>query len=275
MSGVNDFQHRYGPWVIVTGASSGIGEHFARQLAAKGLHLILIARRIERIEALAAELRRDCAVEVIALGLDLADAGFLDALREACGEREVGLVVSNAGLPAKGPLCEADPAALMSLLDVNARAPLLLARAFAPSLAQRGRGGLLLTGSIEGFHGFPHSTTYAASKAFLLSLGEGLWGELRESGVDVLVLLPGATDTEVLAKSGVDREDMVTGVMDPAEVARIGLDKLGGGRPWVIAGWPNRLMVGGMSFLPRWLRVLAGGKGMRDALEKHRARRES
>ncbi len=220
MTSEDDFRNRYGPWAIVTGASSGIGEHFARQLGARGIHLILIARRIERIEALAAELRRNCAVEVIALELDLATADFLNGLRAACGERDVGLVVSNAGLPAKGPLCETDPGALLSVLDVNARAPLLLARAFAPALIRRGRGGLLMTGSIEGFHGFPHSTVYAASKAFLLSLGEGLWGELRGCGVDVLVLLPGATDTEVLAKSGVDREDMVTGVMDPAEVAR-------------------------------------------------------
>ncbi len=272
MSTENDFCQRYGPWAVVAGASSGIGAEFARLLAEAGLHLILIARRSERLESMADELRAECGVEVSILELDLGRSDFLAAIRAACGDREVGLLVYNAGRPAKGPLCEADPDELEGVLNVNCRAPLLFAREFVPDLIRRGGGGLLLVGSIEGFQGFPYSGVYSASKAFLLSMGESLWAEVRGVGVDVLVLLPGATDTELLAKSGVDREDMVTGVMGPAAVARIGLDQLGKGRPSVIAGNVNRLMIGAMSMLPRRLRVLAGGKGIRDALDKHRDR---
>ncbi len=139
MSLSEDFARKYGPWAVVTGASSGIGEHFAKQLAAEGLHLVLVARRADRIERLAVELRDAHGVEVEALPLDLGRPDFLEPIFAACAGKEVGLVVSNAGTGLKGPHHEAAPEKLASMLDVNCRAPMLLARAFAPRLIERRR----------------------------------------------------------------------------------------------------------------------------------------
>ena len=262
---------RYGPVALVTGASSGIGREFARLLAVAGLDLVLVARRRDRIEALAKDLSQAHGVEVAALPLDLARRDFLDVLLPFCEGRDIGLVVSNAGLGAKGLLDETPRQTLEAVLDVNCRAPLLLAHAFVPRLRARGRGGVILTGSIEAYTPTPWSVGYSASKAFARALGEGLWGELRGCGIDVLALAPGATDTEMLPASGMDARDMPTGVMTPAEVARQGLERLGGG-PSHITGGVNRALVGFLSILPRRLALLAAGRGMRDAIERGRRR---
>jgi short-subunit dehydrogenase len=268
-----DFETRYGPWALVTGASSGIGEAFAHLLAEAGIHLLIVARRGDTLNALAKELSGKHGVEVEALSLDLGQPDFLDSLLEACDGKDIGLVVSNAGIAAKGAYVEMKPQELTRLLDVNCRAPLLLAQAFLPRLKQRGRGGFLITGSLEGFQAYPYSVPYAATKAFVHSLGEGLWGEMRGSGIDVLVLAPGATDTELLPLTGMDVSDMPTGVMSSREVALVGLKQLQSG-PTVIAGFVNRLMMGMLGLMPRRWAILAGGKGMQDAMKKSQARQE-
>jgi short-subunit dehydrogenase len=262
------FLEKYGPWALVTGASSGIGEQFARVLAEAGFDLVLVARRTERIEKLAEELRGSHGVAVEPRTLDLCEPDFLAPLARACEGKDIGLIVSNAGIGAKGLCHEAQREQLTQVLHANCRAPLLLAHAFVPALIERGRGGLLLTASIEGFVGFPYSAAYAATKAFVTSFGEGLWGELREHGVDVLVLAPGATDTELLPKSGFDPRDMA-GLMSPERVARLALHRLGRG-PLYVPGILNRAFVGFLSLLPRRLAVLVAGRGMRAALEKAR-----
>jgi short-subunit dehydrogenase len=263
---------RYGPWAIVTGASSGIGDAFARGLASEGFDLVLVARRKERLEALAAELREPDGggrnVEV--LELDLTRANFIEAITTCCEERDIGLVVSNAGAGAKGPFDETPLEQKHAMLELNCRAPMILADTFIPRFKQRGRGGLIITSSIESVVGFPYSATYAATKAFATALGEGLWGELDGSGVDVLVLEPGSTDTETLALQGMNAKDMA-GLMQPASVARTALDRLGRG-PVVIAGRMNRLLMGMLSWLPRKMAIRAVGKGIKDAIEKGRAR---
>src|SRR5262249_5999725 len=154
------FADRYGPWALVTGASSGIGEAFARALAARGLHLVLTARRVPELEALAASLRAEHHDEVRVAGVDLARGGFLPALTAACAGVDVGLIVANAGFGLKGEHHEQDPERLTAMLSVNCLAPMLLANAFAPRLIARGRGGILFTSSIESFLPFPWSSAY-------------------------------------------------------------------------------------------------------------------
>jgi short-subunit dehydrogenase len=269
-----DFAARYGPTALVTGASSGIGEQFARVLASLGIDLVLVARRRDRLDALAAELRETRDVEVQTLPVDLAREDFLTPVLLACEGRDVGLVVSNAGFGAKGAHHETDVATLERVLAVNCRAPMLLAHAFAPQLIERGRGGILITGSIEAYQGLAYSAVYAASKAFARSLGEGLWEELRGHGVDVLVLSPGATDTEMLPNSGLSVEDMPTPVMTPESVARAGLEQLGRG-PDFVPGLVNRLFVSGIGLLPRRLVLGVTGRAMLGTLQQARRRRES
>jgi len=263
---VNDFHRRFGPWALVTGASSGIGEHFARQLAARGFDLVITARRLELLERLAAELRSEHGVQVAVVAADLARPDFLEAITQACTDKDIGLVVSNAGFGLKGPLHQAHAAQLEAMLRVNCLAPTLLAHAFAPKLLARRRGGLLFTGSIEGLVAFPWSTAYSASKAYLTFLGEGLWSELEQGGIDVLVLAPGSTDTAAPIMQGIDRSQLV-GLMSPGDVARHGLEQLGRA-PVFIPGWMNRAMVGLLGLLPRRIGVRLAGKAMKTALAR-------
>jgi len=262
----DDFSHRYGPWALVTGASSGIGEQFARALAARGLNLIVTARRAALLEALAADIGHRHGVRVEVLALDLSRQDFLPALTAACADKDIGLVVSNAGFGLKGENHQQDAAQLTAMLNVNCHAPMIVAWHFAPRLIERGRGGLLITSSMEGFVAFPYSAAYSATKAFSRWLSESLWVELRPYGVDVMVLAPGATDTEALTLQGFDKNQM-TGVMTPADVVREALDRLGR-RPVVLTGWLNRVFVGFLTMLPRRAAVLIAGKGMKMAIEQ-------
>ena len=266
------FASRYGPWALVTGASSGIGEQFARQLAARGLNLVITARRGELLEHLAAELRGRQGVKVQVLVLDLSHQDFLPPLTTACAGKDIGLVVSNAGFGLKGEHHQLDATRLTAMLNVNCHAPMLLAHAFAPRMLARGRGGLLFTGSIEGFIAFPWSTGYAATKAFVMALGEGLWGELSARGIDVMVLAPGSTDTDAPTLQGIDRSQLI-GLIEPEVVARRALEQLGH-RPVLITGWVSRLLVGVLRALPRRFAVQLAGKGIKRALERSAAQRQ-
>jgi short-subunit dehydrogenase len=262
-----DFAHRYGPWALVTGASSGIGEAFARLLAARGIHLVVTARRANLLSALASELSRAHGVEVLPIAVDLAQPDFIGPILAACEGKDIGLVVSNAGFGLKGEHHTIEASQLVAMLNVNCNAPMLLAHAFAPRLLSRGRGGLLFTGSIEGFLGFPWSSAYAATKAFVMVLGEGLWGELEARGVDVLVLSPGATDTDAPTLQGIDKRVMPGKIMAPADVAEQALARLGG-RPVFVPGWMNRALVRVLTSLPRTVGLRAAGKGIRDTLAR-------
>jgi short-subunit dehydrogenase len=260
------FAERYGPWALVTGASSGIGAAYAHALAERGLNLVVTARRLRLLESLAGELKHRYGVSVQAIGLDLANPEFLRPLLEACAGKDIGLVVSNAGFGLKGEHHRQTPERLSAMLAVNCHAPLVLAHAFAPRLIARGHGGLMLTGSIEGFLGFPYSSAYAATKAFVHVLGEGLWGELGHHGVDVMVLSPGATDTDAPTLQGIDKGKIPGPMMAPAVVVEQALARLGRRAPVFIPGFVNRLMMHALRLLPRRLGLRLTGKGIRDTL---------
>jgi short-subunit dehydrogenase len=222
------FFDRYGPYALVTGASSGIGRSFAELLAARGMNLVLTARRIERLQELAGELNASHGVDIQVVQADLADLSAPQQLLEATAALDIGLVVSNAGAGLKGEHAKHAPDAISAMLLLNGNAPLLLANGFIPRLRQRGRGGLLFTSSVEGLLGCPYSTAYSASKALVVALGEGLWGELTPEGIDVLTICPGATATEAAAKQGVDLTKLQN-VMQPEAVAQFALDNIANG----------------------------------------------
>lgn len=257
---------RYGPVALVTGASSGIGEQFARQLAARGFDLVIVARRRQRLEALRDQLQETTGVSVTPIECDLGDAAQLRGLLSAVENLELGIIVSNAGYGVrKGPFLEADPDAMEAMYHANALAPARLLRALLPGMVARGRGGVIVTGSIEGDVAFPWSSAYAASKAFLHSLTLGLWRELHESGVDVLLLAPGSTDTDAPGRQGIAREQLV-GVMPPRAVAEQALAQLGR-RAHFTPGWHNRFLIRLLRVLPRALATSMAGKGMRQAID--------
>jgi short-subunit dehydrogenase len=224
---VTTFRATYGPWAIVTGASSGIGEALARELAARGVSIVLVARRRDRLDALAGELAGR--VEALVVELDLGRDDAVDVLLAAVGDRDVGLVCANAGFGDKGAFAAADLAAMRRMIRLNCESTTALAHAFVPRLTARGRGGLMIVASLAAFQGTPWSTVYAATKAFDLLLAEGLHEELGPRGVDVVALCPGATDTEGPRRTGVDATRIPFGMASAAEVARAGLDGLGRG----------------------------------------------
>ncbi len=187
---------RYGPWAVVTGASAGLGEEFARRLAAHGLNLVLVARRKERLEGLAAELSAKHGVAARPVVLDLAREGAVDELDAATSDLDVGLVVDNAGFGAMGLFLDQDLKRLEEMVRLNCLAVLQVAHRFGRRLAARGRGGLVVTASLAGFQACPYMGAYGATKGFDLLLGEALAYELKRHGVDILVLCPGATKTE-------------------------------------------------------------------------------
>ena len=258
---MSEFRERYGPVALVTGASSGIGVGFADELAARGFDLVLTARRKDLIMAHKWRIEAAHQVQVHVVECDLSQPDAPAALLAACEGLEVGLVVSNAGFGAKGHFDQIDAGLMAEMLAVNCHAPMQLAHGFVPRLKARGQGGIILTASVEGLMGGPYSTAYAATKALVIALGEGLWGELQGTGIDVLTLTPGATESEAAAKQGFDPAKM-TSVQSARECATLALDNLANGPTYC----PNdhyRALFDQMLAMPRKQALLAMAQGMR------------
>ena len=248
------FAHRYGPWAVVAGASEGIGQAYARELAARGLHLVLVARRPGPLEETAAELRSRHGVEVRIAAVDLGAPDVLAALAPHTDDIEVGLLIYNAAYADIGGYLDQSLESKLKTIDVNCRGPVALTSAYGAKMAARGRGGLLLMSSMAGFQGSGLVSTYAATKAFDTVLGEGLWAELGPQGVDVLVCVAGATLTPNFEKQTPEAKRGMAFPMTPEAVAREGLAHLGKG-PTHITGWVNRSVHATVGRLPRRLAV--------------------
>lgn len=199
---------RYGEWALVTGASMGLGEAFARQLAREGLNLVLIALEHDRLDALAAELKQQHAIQCRALALDLtAEGALLDVFR-ATDDLDIALLINNAGFGVGGEFATRDPQRLDQLVRLNCLAPVLLARHYLPGMLARRRGAVVMVASIMAFITAPYEAAYNASKAFDLHFGESLAGEVQGTGVDVLVLCPGGMKTAFFAAEGIRKGDV-------------------------------------------------------------------
>ena len=190
------FVEKYGPWAMVTGASAGIGEEFAEQLASYGMNVVLVARRKEKLTQLASRLEDRYGVKVRVAVADLSQPDFMDDIRVMTNDIEVGLVVNNAGVYFLGDFLDYPVDKQVAMLNVNMRSPMILTHEFAQSMRQRGRGGIIIVSSTVSGSGAPFNANYAATKTYDLVFGEGLHYELKKDGVDVQVLLPGGTKTE-------------------------------------------------------------------------------
>ena len=252
--------HTFGPWAIVTGASSGIGKEFARHLAASGFHVVLVARTLSTLEELGGRLATEFGVQYRAVGVDLTEEHFLSKLEEATQDLDIGLVVSNAGTWMLGEFVTMDSRALQQSLRLNVKAHLDVAHHFGQHLARRRRGGLLLTASTAGLQGIPFSAEYAAAKAYVLTLGEALHVEFQKAGVHVTVLSPGATDTPMMVASGIDPARMPMKPMATSQCVAEGLAALSANRATHIPGSLNRIMA---AVMPRSLATRMYGNMMR------------
>lgn len=236
----SQFAAQYGPWALIAGASEGTGAAFAHRLAEKGLNLILIARREAPLAALANAIRVDHGVKCVTASVDLAAADSAERMAEVAGDREVGLLIFNAGADANGSMFLDNALANWDALAMrNVMAVMRSAHIFGKPMRARGRGGLILVGSGACYGGLSGIAAYCASKAFVLAFAESLWAELRHSDVDVLNLVLGRTDTpahrKILEESG---QPLPADMATSEEVAEVGLAQLPHG-PIYNWGQPN------------------------------------
>jgi uncharacterized protein len=243
------------PVAVITGASAGIGAELARVFARNGHALVLVARRRERLEALAAEIAATGAPRPVVLALNLAEPGAASRIRQTLDAQglEAQYLVNNAGFGVVGRLKTVDRDELLGIVDVNVRALTDLTRVFVDSLV-RTRGGLLNVGSVAGFVPGPSSATYYASKAYVVSFTEALHYELRPKGVRVSVLCPGPVATEFQVRAGIPDLNIPWYLDEPAaRVAELGYRGLMRGRRVIVAGLGNRILVALLRILPNAL----------------------
>jgi short-subunit dehydrogenase len=233
---------RFGPWALVTGASSGIGREFARQIAASGINVVLVARREVLLEQAGAEFTADFGVTHRAVAADLSEDGFIAQLAAATADLDIGLVISNAGTGDPGPFLQKDRDVVTALLRLNTLAHLDIALHFGRRLAARKSGGLLFVGAMGADKGIPMMANDAGAKSYVQSFALSLHDEFKPLGVHVTVLPPGPTATPVLEKFGLDPATMPMKPMPVEQCVGEGLQALAANRALVIPGRLNRIM---------------------------------
>ncbi len=222
---------KYGPWALIVGGSEGVGAAFARKLAASGFSLVLIARKAPPLEAVAAELR-DSGAQVRVLSVDLSHPDALERARTVTDDIEIGLLVYNAGANnTRGRFVELPKEVTQSVIAINVLGQADFARHYGALMCKRGRGGMIMAGSLSGYMGSPTLAAYTASKAFSRVLSEALWAECKPSGVDVLHLNIGFTATPAMARLGID----ISVAEAPETVAQEGLDNIANGPLWIVS----------------------------------------
>src|SRR5713226_3684319 len=233
---------RFGPWALVTGASSGIGKEFARQIAAAGINVVLVARRESLLNDFGLGLSQNLDVKYRVIAMDLSQEGFIDALAEKTDDLDIGLVVSNAGTGNPGEFLKLDRRLLEATLRLNTMAHLDIAHHFGAKLAKRRWGGLILAGAMGAENGVPCMANDGAAKAYVHSLGEALHYEFKPLGVYVTVLAAGFTNTAVLEKFGLDPKTMPMKPMSVEQCVSEGLSGLLKNRSRIVPGRLNRIL---------------------------------
>lgn len=246
-----DFDSRYGPWAVVTGASSGIGREFASELAARGFNVALISRRAEELGLICRQLSARHGVECCSFAADLATRSGREAIHRLTQELDVGLLVAAAGFGTSGNLIDSALEAEREMIAVNCEAVLDLSWHFARRLVQRGRGGIILLSSLVAFQGTARAANYAATKAWVQAFAEGLHIELKPLGVDVLSVAPGPVDSGFGARARMDMGTAMPARLVPSEA----LEALGR-RRLVRPGGQSKLLGWSLATMPRPWRVL-------------------
>jgi uncharacterized protein len=243
-------------WVLVTGASSGFGEEFARQYAAQGRALVLVARRIDKLQTLATELRERDRVDVIVEQVDLSNVAAVIQLHQRLRDRGIAIdiLINNAGHGLQGTFVDSTLDAALAMLQLDVVSLTAITHVFAQDMRTRGRGEILLVASMLAYQGVEKFAVYAAAKAYVLRLGEALHRELKGDGITVTVLAPGMSDTGFATAA----QQKITPalkllMMQPAPVVRAGIRALQAGRISVVPGWANQASVMFTRATPRWL----------------------
>ena len=243
-------------WVLITGASSGFGEEFARQYAAQGHPLVLVARRLDRLQTLAETLRQQFRIEVVVEQVDLSDIAAVIQLHQRLCARgiEIDILINNAGHGLQGPFADAPLDAVLSMVQLDVASLTAVTHIFAQGMRTRKRGKILLVASMLAYQGVENFAVYSAAKAYVLRLAEALHRELQRDGVTVTALCPGMSDTGFATAA---QQKITFGLqllmMQPTPVVRAGIRALQAGRMSVTPGWANKASVIFMWATPRWL----------------------
>ena len=253
----------YGPWAVVVGGSEGVGAEIAFLLADAGVSSVLVARKPGPLEEFV-EAVRSRGVECRTVSVDLTEAGSTEAIATATEGLEVGLVILNAGANTYGaPVADSDMAEVRKVMDLNITSPMEIIRHFAPQLRDRGRGGIVVMGSMAGYLGHADMSAYSAAKAFSRVFVEGLWLEMREHGVDVCEVILGVTRTPAMIRAGLDMDIPGMNVSEPVDVARETLGTIDRGPVHVCGGEQNLKQIEWSSGIDRGRIVASAAKRMK------------
>ena len=243
-------------WVLITGASSGFGEEFARQYAEQGHSLVLVARRLDRLQKIAEALRQQFSVEVVVEQVDLSDVAAIIQLHRRLYERDIAIdiLINNAGHGLQGPFLDGQLDTALAMVQLDITSLTAVTHIFAQDMRTRRRGKILLVASMLAYQGVENFAVYSAAKAYVLRLGEALHREFKRDGVTVTALCPGMSDTGFAAAA---QQKITRGLkllmMQSAPVVRAGICALQAGRISVVPGWANKVSVIFMWATPRWL----------------------
>lgn len=253
-------------WVLITGASSGFGEEFARQYAEQGHSLVLVARRLDRLQKIADGLRQQFGIEVVVEQVDLSDVAAIVQLHQRLRERDIAIdiLINNAGHGLQGPFIDSKLDAALTMVQLDIASLTAVTHVFAQDMRTRGRGKILLVASLLAYQGVENFAVYSAAKAYVLRLGEALHRELKRDGITVTALCPGMSNTGFATAA----QQKITPalkllMMQPAPVVRAGIRALHAGRMSVVPGLANKAMVIFTWATPRWLHQAMFSRAMK------------
>ncbi|MDQ6654080.1 MAG: SDR family oxidoreductase [Acidobacteriota bacterium] len=254
---------------LITGASSGIGEVFARKLAARGRNVLLVARSEDKLITLCNELGRSNSIRAQYVALDLSQTESAARLFEEVGKRalSVDMLINNAGFGSMGEFSKLDLARELNMIDLNIKSLVELTHRFLAPMLERKEGTIINVASTAGFQPVPFMGTYAATKAFVLSFSEALWEENRPRGIHIMALCPGVTDTNFF-EAARGHKPPARLSQSPEDVVETALRGLARGKSHVISGWTNFVMVESERLAPRSLVARLAGHMMRSQQEK-------
>lgn len=246
-------------WCLVTGASSGIGAEFARQLAGTGARLVLVARREARLVELSEELERNHGSQTRVVALDLLGANAVSTLRDSTQDLDIELLVNNAGFGHYGEFSEMQLDRATRMLQLNVQRVVELTHVYLPEMLARRRGAIINVSSTSAFQAVPFMSVYAATKAFVLHFSEGLWAETRKKGVTIYALCPGFTQTEFFDEASLPNS-IAFGTKSVEYVVADSLRAVAKGRQFSIPGWVNYFVAMSTRFVSRRLGAVNGAK---------------
>ena len=258
------FESKYGPWALVTGAARGLGAEFARQVALRGLNVVMVDVLADEQAQVAKEIQSSTGREIKTVVTDLSTADFMEHIRQEIEELEIGLLICNAATSSVEHFFDVGLEAKLETVAVNVRSPLILVHELGLEMRKRGHGGIILLSSAAVLQGTALTSNYAATKAYNLILAEGLWDELRREGMDVLGFMPGATRTPGFMGSNPQLERVPQmKVMEPEPTVAEALEVLGKQLSH-IAGKRNRRIAFLVNrFMSRKRATMLAGKTMR------------